>query len=206
MAENADVVKATVTPSGLSTELDFNQKVNAVDSALRDRAAAQKRIKTAWAGVVRVLVKYDMKKPTRRLHVDTAEGLVDDVKVYKPQDKRLEDKDAVKFAKAHSYSLRRTVEDITLSKAIDEKFPGFSDWVKDINELYNLAHTERELDEEATKKAKDELAKAVEKYTDAVEAYDETVDSVANVKEYVSVVKDIAEISAIAKGAMPNQS
>jgi hypothetical protein len=40
----------------------------------------------------------------------------------------------------------------------------------------------------------------VDVYVASLEAYDETVESVANVKEYIGVVKDVAEIAAIATG------
>lgn len=93
------------------------------------------------------------------------------------------------------------------TKALDvleKKFTGFSEWYKYLAKVYEAVHEPRDLDEKKTEKAQREATDAVKQYIEAIEKYDETVESVANVKEYIDVMKDVAEISAIAQGSQKN--
>jgi hypothetical protein len=195
------VAVATVTPV-MSKDVDFTTKMDAVDAALKDRAKANKDIKIKWAGVVKVLVEFGQKPPTRRLDAIGAANLVPNLSILVPEDERLKDKEKVAAARDGNYGLRELVKHRKFMAVMEAKFPNFTKFSHELLDLYELSSTMREEDEDATHKAQKKLQAAVDAYVEALEAYDDTVESVANVKEYVSVVKDVAEISAIAQGQL----
>lgn len=188
-----------ITPA-LSKDVAFTEKVNAVDAALKSRNDAKKNIKTSWAKVVSLILKHGGQAPARRWDEVKAVNEVNNITIYKPLDKRLADKDAVRFAQNHDYNARQILERTELIQHLDKKHSGLRKTLEDIIELGRLSEKPREEDEVATKKARAEFQAAVDKYIEAIEAYNETVEQVADVREYISVVKDVAEISAIAQG------
>lgn len=189
-----------ITPA-LSKDVSFTDKIQVVDDALKSRSASQKDIKIKWAAVLKVLTSYDQKAPARRGDAVAAANLVSNINIYKPLDARLEDKQKVRTARLVRYELNGLLNSPKRRTAMEDKYPGITDWCDDLNSLYELTEEPREIDEPATKTARAEVQVAVDAYIEALEAYDETVESVANVKEYIAVVKDVAEISAIAEGA-----
>lgn len=200
------VSKSDITVSSLTTNLAFNEKVTAVDSALTTRSAAKKQIKTAWAKVIVILQEFDMDVPARRWDAVNALNQVRNLKVYEPLDKRLDDKERVQLATNLHYEFERVLESRKFIDYLDGKFYGLKKDLLSLQELYDLSTQSRKIDEAKTKAGQDRLRSEIRNYIDAIEAYDETVESVADVREYISVVKDVAEISAIASGNIPNNS
>lgn len=205
-ATKAEVVNKDITVSSLTTNLAFNEKVTAVDSALTTRSAAKKSIKTAWAKVVAILQEYDMDVPARRWDPVKALNEVRGLVVYLPEDKRLADKEKVRFVGSVHYSAERILDDRKFIDYLEENFKGIKKDLKSIVELYELSNQSRIRDDEKTKAGQEKLRTEIRAYIDAIEDYDETVESVADVREYISVVKDVAEISAIASGNIPNNN
>ena len=193
---------AVITPV-LTKDVSFTEKVESVDTALKSRAAAQREIKTRWAAVVKLLQKYDLSVPYRRPDPSTVVGYIRDVSVYKPQPEVPADMQAVLSCEG-SYELRSLGEKHDMLKLLDKQFSGFSAWVDGVREARKLAGTPRELDKDATQAAREEMSATVDAYLASIEAYDETLDSVANVKEYIGIMKEIADISAIAQGIKTN--
>lgn len=195
-----DQVSTEVITPALSKDVKFTEKVQAVDEALKSRAAANKNIKTKWAGIVKVLVKYSQSVPSRRVDAAVASNYVPNLVVYKAPDKKLDDQQRVRAAQDAAYDIRDLVKHRRFMQLAEAKFTGFQQFTNELLDLNELANNPQEEDEVATKAARKEMQAAVDAYVAAIEAYDETVESVANVKEYISVVKDVAEISAIAQG------
>lgn len=194
------VTPSEITPA-LSKDVQFTQKVQDVDDALKSRSAAQKNIKTKWAGVVKVLVELGEDVPARRVDAAVAANYVARLSVLEPKDKKLEDTEKLSAAQSASYQLADLVKRRSFMREAEKQFPGFQKFSTELLDLADLANEPRKEDKKATATAKAKLQKAVDAYVEAIEAYDETVESVANVKEYIAVVKDVAEISAIAQGA-----
>lgn len=188
-----------ITPA-LSKDVTFTEKVQNVDEALKSRAAANKEIKLKWAAVVKVLVKHNVAAPSRRGDAIVAQNLVSNLHIYLPDDKRLEDKAKVRGALDIGYDLNNTLRHPRFMEVIEEKFPKITSYLRELLAIQDLKNQEKEVDEKATQKARTELQAAVDSYIEALEAYDDTLETVANVKEYIGVVKDVAEISAIANG------
>lgn len=200
-AEGEVVVVTNVTPV-LSKDVDFTEKLGMVDTALKSRAQANKDIKLKWAGVVKVLVELGEKPPTRRLDAIQAANLVSNISIPVAEDERLKDKEKVAVAREVAYELKDVVKCRKFMAATEAKFPNFTKYAHELLDINELSNQHREEDEDATHKAQKKLQAAVDAYLAALEAYDDTVESVANVKEYVNVVKDVAEISAIAQGQL----
>jgi predicted RNase H-like HicB family nuclease len=190
--------QSEITPA-LSKDVTFTEKVNAVDTALKTRANAMKDIKQKWANIVKLLVKYDVKVPYRRLDAAGAANLVTQVEILEPEAEALKDKEAVDAACSNNYALSQVMQG-KLGRYLEKKFPGFIKLGQQLGELHDLSKQDREVDETKTKDARTEIQTAIDAYLAALESYDETVEQVADVKEYISVVKDVAEISAIAQG------
>jgi hypothetical protein len=189
---------ATITPT-LAKDISFNDKVGEVDTALRSRAAVQKEIKTKWVRVVRVLSKYDVKAPGRRSDAGAAAGLVQDLVVYKPMPEIAPEFQQI-LDSGGSYQLSDLATRPNLLRLIDAKVSGFKKFVEDFVEAQAASRETPIKDEAKTKEARAELQAAVDEYLTALESFDDTVTSVASVKEYIGIVKDIADISAIAQG------
>jgi predicted RNase H-like HicB family nuclease len=193
-----------ITPA-LSKDVPFTQKIQDVDTALKSRAQANRNIKHAWAGVVKVLTKYDHRLPPRRVDVAQAANMVSDIEILQPANAALDNVVMLAVVKEANYEVRQLSRQRKAMAYLEEKFPGLTAAFTEIDELHDIYNMPRERDEDATKAARAELQAAVDKYAKALEAYDETVETVANVKEYISVVKDVAEISAIAQGQQREQ-
>lgn len=202
--KKTEVISKEVTPY-LSKDVSFTQKVEDVDSALKNRARANKDIKLKYANLIKLFAKYNVQLGIRRLDAPAIQNYVNAIRVFYPQDPRLEDTTKLNHAKQVSYELKRLVEKRTFMSAAEVKFKGINAWFNEFIELFELSQEPRVVDEKATTKAKAELQKAVDTYIEALEAYDDTVTTVANVKEYIGVVKDVAEISALAQGMVPKQ-
>lgn len=206
-AAEAEVVNEKgITVSSLTTNLVFDQKINAVNDALGTRSSAKKEIKTAWAKVVVILQEFDIEVPARRWDPVKALNEVRSVVVYQPQDKRLDDQEAVSRAKQYAYDVRDLAKHRKYMEYLESKFKGITKEFDDLLELNDLANESRKVDDEKTKAGRDKLREAIREYISAIEKYDETVESVADVREFINVAKDVAEISAIAGGHMPNNS
>ena len=193
---------AVITPV-LTKDVSFTEKVEAVDTALKSRAAAQREIKLAWAAVVQVLNKYELKVPSRRMQADLAAALVQDTTVYEP---KLEVADDVRkmLESGVSYRLTNLAECANFLRLADAKLPGLRQLIDDLVEAKSTLEAPLVKDKEKTKAARAELASAVDAYIETLEAYDQTIESVANVKEYIGIMKEIADISAIAQGIKTN--
>jgi hypothetical protein len=195
---------ATITPA-LTKDVSFTEKVEAVDTALKNRSAAQRDIKVKWAGVVKLLQKYDLTVPARRPDPATVVGYIRTVRLYKPQPTVPEDLRAVVGCEGR-YELGRLREKPDMLKLLNEQFPGFATWLDKVREAEKSSYgAPKEQDEDATKVAQEEMSAAVDAYLASIEAYDDTLESVANVKEYIGIMKDIADISAIAQGIKPKE-
>lgn len=199
MAEPEVTPKATslITPA-LTKDVGFNEKIEAVDTALKGRAVAQREIKTKWAAVVKVLNKYDIKAPARRYDAVQAANLVQNIQLYKPLPEI--DADLKTAARSGAYQIRQLMQQTATMTVLGKKFPGLRDYFVLVLETDSAMQAEREDDDERTAEARVALQSVVDGYVAAIEAYDETIESVANVKEYIGVMKDVAEISAIAQG------
>jgi hypothetical protein len=75
---------AVITPV-LTKDVSFTEKVEAVDTALKSRSAAQREIKTKWATVVKLLQKYELSVPYRRPDLSTVVGYIRDISIYQPR-------------------------------------------------------------------------------------------------------------------------
>lgn len=192
----------TITPV-LTKDVSFTEKVEAVDTALRSRSAAQREIKTKWAAVVKLLQQYDLSVPYRRPEPSVVVSYVKEVRVYKPQPEVPAEMQVVINCEG-SYELRQLYDKPDMLKLLDKQFKGFSAWVDTVREARKVALAPKELDKDATEAARAEMSAAVDAYLASVEAYDETLDSVSNVKEYIGIMKEIADISAIAQGIKTN--
>jgi hypothetical protein len=188
----------SITPT-LAKDVSFSDKVEAVDAALRTRASVEKEIKAKWVGVVRVLSKYDIKAPGRRVDAGQAANLVQDLVVYKPKTEVAPVFQQI-LAAGHSYELNNVTTNSSLVRLIDSEVKGFKKFVENYSEAKAASNESLIKDDAKTKEARAELQATVNEYLKALESYDDTVTSVANVKEYISIVKDIADISAIAQG------
>jgi hypothetical protein len=195
-----------ITVSSLTTNLVFDQKINSVNDALGTRSAAKKEIKTAWAKVCVILQEYEIEIPARRWDPVKALNEVRSIVVYQPQDKRLDDEEAVKRARDYAYDVRDLVKHRKYMEYLEAKFKGLTKEFDDLLELNELAQKSKVEDKEKTKEGRDKLRTAIREYINAIEKFDETVESVADVREFISVAKDVAEISAIANGNMANNS
>lgn len=192
-------ITEVITP-GLSKHVQFTQKVDDVDTALKNRRAAQKSIKLKWAAIVKWLNANDITPPSRRPQPDRIVDLTSQVEVFMPLNPRLEDKEKVKLANTIGYELRQTLNNRKYTTIIETQFPGFTTWAKELEDLDKLSNESREVDETETKIAKAALQVLIDECLDAIEAYDETIEDVSNVKEYIDIVKDVATIAAIADG------
>lgn len=195
-----------ITVSSLTQNLVFDQKINAVNDALGTRSSAKKEIKTAWANVCTILQEYEIEIPARRWDPVKALNEVNSIRVYLPQDKRLDDEERVKLANSVSYEVRNTLDKRKFIDYLDDKFSGLKKDLLDLQELNELSQQSKVEDKEKTKAGRDKLRAAIRKYIESIEKFDETVESVADVREFISVAKDVAEISAIASGNMANNS
>ena len=191
-----------ITPV-LTKDVSFTEKVEAVDTALRSRSAAQREIKTKWAAVVKLLQKHDLNVPYRRPEPSTVVGYIRDISIYQPKAEVPAEVQAM-LDYSDNYEVRQFLNCHDAVKAVNKQFAGFAEWVDKVREARKLAATPRELDKEATQAAREEMSQAVDAYLASIEAYDETLDSVANVKEYIGIMKEIADISAIAQGIRTN--
>lgn len=192
----------SITPAQ-AMDISFNDKVEAVDSALRSRASVQKEIKAKWVGVVKVLTKYEAKAPGRRADAGQAANLVQELVVYKPK-AEIAPVYQQFISSCGSYELGQFLGYATrpsLLRLIESEVKGFKEFVDGLTAARDASSEPQVKDEAKTKEARAELQGAVDAYLEALESYDDTVTSVANVKEYISIVKDIADISAIAQGA-----
>lgn len=189
---------SVITPV-LTKDVSFNEKVETVDTALKSRAAAQREIKMKWAAIVKLLQKYDLSVPARRPDPSTVVSYIKSVQVYVPKPEVAEEMKAVVECDGR-YELERLAEKPDLLKMLDNKFTGFGSWLDKVREAKRIIVASKKVDEEATKAAKAEMSAAVDAYLTSIEAYDETIESVANVKEYIGIMKEIADISAIAQG------
>lgn len=200
MADSETRVATVITPA-VSADVAFTEKINDVDTALKARSTAQKDIKVKWAAIVKLLIKHNLHVPVRRVDVSTAASYANNIAVYTPQDPKLaENKELVEVANDAAYTLKQLMQKRTFEKLVEEKFAGFKAFADELIDLDRLSNQRREIDEDATKAAKEEMQEAVDAYIASIEAYDETIEKVADVKEYIGVVKDVAEISAIAAG------
>lgn len=189
----------SITPA-LSKDVSFTNKVQVVDGALKNRAVAQKNIKLKWAVVMRALHKYNRPIPARRPDAIGASAYVGGLLVFKPLPKELENEELTELARNSAHELRTLSNRPLVATILEDKFPGFADLCREVTKVSELMVMSRRVDEKATTKAKAEMQKAVDAYIKTLEDYDETVDSIANVREYIGIVKDVAEISAIAQG------
>lgn len=196
MAKNSEM---TVITPVLTKDVSFNEKVEAVDTALKVRSAAQKDIKIKWAGVVKLLQKYDLTVPARRPDPSTVVGYIKATRAYEPQPEVTDEMKATVKCEG-SYQLMQLRSNPDMLKLMDKKFPDFKDWLESVGEARQMLFAPKKEDEDATKAAQEEMATAVDAYIASLEAYDETIESVASVKEYIGIMKDIADISAIAQG------
>jgi hypothetical protein len=189
---------AVITPV-LTKDVSFNEKVEAVDTALKSRASALREIKLKWAAVVQVMNKYEVIPPSRRVDAGQAAMLVQNLVVYQPKPEVAEDLKKM-VEQADVYGLTNLTREIKTMRLLEEKFPGIRQYIESVGEARNTLLQPRVEDKEKTKAARDEMEKAVDEYIRTLEAYDETIESVANVKEYIGIMKEIADISAIAQG------
>lgn len=192
---------AVITPA-LSKDVSFTEKVNDVDTALKSRAAATKDLKLKWAEVIKAFAEFNVQAPARRATPDTIQSFVHKVVVLEPENPLLSDKGMVKLAREASYGLSELRRRPYAMSELENKFPGFTELALKLGVIQDAANDFRTDDKEATKAARAKVQTVIDEYVKAVEAYDDTVESVANVKEYIAIVKDVAEISAIAQGAV----
>lgn len=190
-------VKSELITPALTKDVSFNDKVKDVESALKSRARVQRKLKTDWAKVVQILTENDMPIPARRPSADIAAKLPQSVRIYFPRPKFNKNLDVLV---KHTYALQNIANKADLMLELDRLCKGSKKLIESVIAESSLRNTPVELDEKRTKAVKEKLQKAVEVYTTTLESYDETVESVANVKEYIGIVKDVAEISAIAQG------
>ncbi|MDE2106076.1 MAG: hypothetical protein KGL39_53125 [Patescibacteria group bacterium] len=183
--------------------VSFTEKVEAVDTALKSRAAAQREIKTKWAAVVKLLQKYDLSVPYRRPDPSTVVGYIRSISLFKAAPVVPQEMKEV-LACDGQYELRQLFGQHDLLKLLDKQFSGFGAWADKVLEARRIAGISPELDKEATKAAREEMSAVVDEYLATIEAYDETLESVANVKEYIGIMKEIADISAISQGLKTN--
>jgi hypothetical protein len=186
-----------ITPE-LVKDVSFSDKVAEVETALKSRAAAQKEIKTKWAGVVQVLAKYEVTPPRRRTDAADAAARVENITVYKPKPEVAEGLRAIIESDA-DYCLKNLASSPSL-RLVTAKVRGLRSFLDDFMETREILRQNPEKDEAKTTEARAEYQKAVDAYIEALESYDETLDGVSNVTEYIGIVKDIAGISAIARG------
>lgn len=199
----ADNAQVTVITASNSTDVAFTEKIGSVDQALKDRSAAQKDIKIKWAGVVKVMNKYEMRVPSRRYDAERVGEIVSDLQISEKPDPRLDDVKAVRLAQEVTNMFSRFIDhDYPASSTlIEKKFPAFLKFVNEQKELKDLQYSSNKVDKEATKAAREELQTAVDTYIESIEKYNETLQTVSDVKEYIDVVKNVAEISAIKNGS-----
>ncbi len=182
-------------------EVDFNDRVQAVDKALKDRRNANKNIKLHWAKIIAVLGRADTPKiPTRKPSIEVIVDYQNTAVIYKPLDDIVNDPELKEVWRVSGYEFRQMMNNSRLLEALEKKFSGLRDFLLKVQKYGEVVQAERETDEEATAKMRAELKTAIDEYLKALEAYDDTVETVANAKEYIGVVKDIADIAAIAQG------
>src|SRR3984885_8454878 len=163
----------SITPT-LAKDVSFSDKVEVVDTALKSRAAIQREIKTKWVGIVKVLTKYEVKAPVRRVDAGAAANLVNDLVVYTkkpetpPKFKQILDA-------GHGNEVSKLATRPNLWSLIDAKVDGFRKFVEDFAEARAVASEALVKDEAATKAARVELQKAVDNYLDALESFEDTV-------------------------------
>lgn len=207
----AEATPATTTPTvtasditpALSKDVDFTAKVNAVDDALKSRSAATKDLKVKWANIIKAFAEFDVAVTARRGDAVAAQNYVHKVEILQPQNPLLDDKDMVKMAR-EAYDVQNLKRRTFIMSKLEENFAGVTAYMEKIILTSEAANEYRVTDKEATKAAQAKVQPVVDEYVSAIEAYDDTVESVANVKEYIAIVKDVAEISAIAQGSARN--
>lgn len=198
----AEEVKTTsVITAASSADVAFTDKIGAVDKALKDRAAVTNKLKKQWGKISEFLVENGQEVPYRRLDAANAHQLVNKITIYEKPDERLNDKEAVRYARDGAYIAQSLLQKTKLMLHLEKSHYGLTKDLQAMVLLDDLSNTSLEVDKDQTKKVRAELKALVKEYTDALEEYEETVNHVADVKEYIGVVKDVAEISAIASGA-----
>jgi hypothetical protein len=190
---------ATAITPMLTKDVSFSEQVEAVTTALKSRAAAQRDIKQAWATVVQVLNKYEVDAPHRRVHADQVAVLVQKVKIYQPKPEPAGDLKEI-LENADVYEINRLVGQLNTMRLLDAKLPGIRKLLEDIVAARDSMRQSPGEDTIKTKAARAELMDAITAYSKALEDYDETLESVTGVKEYIGIMKDIAGIAAIGQG------
>lgn len=199
--ESAAAATSTITPA-LSKDVSFTEKVQQVDNALKSRAAATRELKHKWAAIIKAFAEYDTRVSSRRGDAIQAQNLIGDVAIYLPRNPLLDDDEMVKFANNNVSVFRNILEHPQAARRLETMFAGILEFSNKVIDTNTARYDDRKIDEVATKEARAKLQPVVDEYLAALETYDETVETVANVKEYIAVVKDVAEISAIAQGAV----
>src|SRR5437660_1297992 len=128
--------KVSVITPVQTKDVSFNEKVEAVDSALKSRAAAQREIKLKWAAIVQILNKYEAAPPSRRVDAGQAATLVQSLTVYVPKPEVAED--LKKIVQTGSYHLNNVAERPDLVRLLEAKFPGFRNFLDEVSDAKNI--------------------------------------------------------------------
>lgn len=194
-----------ITPATVQT-VDFSEEIQSVKTQLTTRTAAQTRIKTTWQEVAKLLEKYGVEVPYRRVDIGDVRRYLSNIKVMqKPQELKLS---ALEKELAEMGLTGRQTNNFVNSeemRVFEKHEPKAAKTLRSMANVYDnpTKQPRAEVNEGATEKARNEVSKAIDAYATAVIDFEENAESIKAVGEYVGIVEKVATVAATANGMNP---
>lgn len=185
-----------VTPAQV-TNVSFDSQISQVQEALTARSVAEAKVREQARLVEAAFRKYNctttyatFTEPAR-MRTDVAL-----VKVYQPV---AEAPDDIKELLKVGYYLRFEGSNAaTALKTLEKRFPGFMEFVEQLEYYSENGYNQRKVDDVKTDAAREEILVAVDAYAQAFDEYNACNLKLRDVEQYISVIEKIANVSAVA--------